>query len=71
MSKVIKLIQSSKPVSLEDIISDLNNNLMDCLYFVNKEQIEEIDALERYDDLISNWLDYQEEIQELRNAIRR
>jgi hypothetical protein len=62
MCKVMKLLEEAKPVTLKDIMQDLYNDNYEALYFVTEEQIEKIDALEKYDNIMSRWMDAQEEL---------
>jgi hypothetical protein len=62
MCKVMKLLEEAKPVTLKDIMQDLDNDNYEALYFVTEEQIEKIDALEKYDNIMSRWMDAQEEL---------
>jgi hypothetical protein len=58
----MKLLEEAKPVTLKDIKQDLDNDNYEALYFVTEEQIEKIDALEKYDNIMSRWMDAQEEL---------
>jgi hypothetical protein len=58
----MKLLEEAKPVTLKDIMQDLDNDNYEALYFVTEEQIEKIDALEKYDNIMSRWMDAQEEL---------
>jgi hypothetical protein len=66
-SKVEQLVENSKPVTLDAIESDLNNNCWDALYFATEEQISSlIDSGKIDEDFYSRHQDYQEEMRCLR-----
>jgi hypothetical protein len=62
MSAVIKLVELEKRVTLKAIMADLDDDLLECLYFVTEEQIEKITALEKYDNLMTEWMNRREEL---------
>jgi hypothetical protein len=66
-SKVTKLIEQKKPITLEAIAFDLNNDNWDALYFATEEQISKLINSGKIDeDFDSRHQDYQEEMRCLR-----
>jgi hypothetical protein len=67
-SKVNQLVEQSKPVTLDAISSDLNNDCWDALYFATEKQISSlIDSGMINEDFFSRHQDYQEEMRCLKS----